>query len=175
VDFRNFGRRSNKSKKSALPNAPHEYRFAEAFSITLGENHMYFRTLAVTVGVSCLLGYPGWTVSAEDLPTAVTAKREMVVTANPLATEAAAFILKIGGTATDAMIAAQTVLGLVEPQSTGLAGGAFIVYYDARTGKTTTLDAREKAAAAAKTGLPASALPPPGRAVCRSVYPACRG
>jgi len=110
---------------------------------------MYFRTLAVSVGVSCLLGYPGWTVSAEDLPTAVTAKREMVVTANPLATHAAALILKIGGTATDAMIAAQTVLGLVEPQSSGIGGGAFMVYYDAETGKTTTIDAREKAPAAA--------------------------
>ena len=47
-------------------------------------------------------------------PTATS--REMVVTANPLATDAAAKVLQTGGTAADAMIAAQTVLGLVEPQ-----------------------------------------------------------
>jgi gamma-glutamyltranspeptidase/glutathione hydrolase len=91
----------------------------------------------------------GWAQDNSDLPIAVITKQEMVVTANPLATKAGADILKLGGTATDAMIAVQTVLGLVEPQSTGLGGGAFIVYYDAKTGKTTTLDAREKATSAA--------------------------
>ena len=73
----------------------------------------------------------------------------MVVTANPLATAAGARILKQGGTAADAMIAAQTVLGLVEPQSSGIGGGAFIVYYDAKADKTLTIDAREKAPATA--------------------------
>ena len=80
---------------------------------------------------------------------AVRTKREMVVTAHPLATAAGAQILKNGGTAADAMVAVQTVLGLVEPQATGLGGGAFIVYYDAASGKLTTIDAREKAPAAA--------------------------
>jgi gamma-glutamyltranspeptidase/glutathione hydrolase len=73
----------------------------------------------------------------------------MVVTANPDATAAAAKILEYGGTAVDAMIAAQTVLGLVEPQSSGLGGGAFVVYYDAWSGELTTFDARETAPAAA--------------------------
>jgi len=68
----------------------------------------------------------------------------MVVTANPLATAAGEKVLKLGGTAADAMIAVQTVLGLVEPQSSGLGGGAFIVYYDAASGQTTAIDAREK-------------------------------
>jgi gamma-glutamyltranspeptidase/glutathione hydrolase len=86
---------------------------------------------------------------ATDLPQAQTTEREMVVTANPLATEAGAKILKNGGTAADAMIAVQTMLSLVEPQSSGLGGGAFIVYYDAETGTTTTIDARETAPAAA--------------------------
>ncbi len=86
---------------------------------------------------------------AEDLPQAVTTEREMVVTANPLATAAGAKILKLGGTAVDAMVAVQTVLGLVEPQASGIGGGAFVVYYDARRGKLTTFDAREKAPAAA--------------------------
>ena len=110
---------------------------------------MSLRALLIAVGVICLVATPGWAQDSIDLPTAVTTKREMVVTANPLATQAGAHILKIGGTAADAMIAVQTVLGLVEPQSSGLGGGAFIVYYDARTGKTTTIDAREKAPAAA--------------------------
>ncbi len=74
-----------------------------------------------------------------------TRRREMVVTANPDATLAAERILAKGGTAVDAMIAAQAMLGLVEPQSSGLGGGAFVVYYDASTGETTTFDARETA------------------------------
>ena len=89
------------------------------------------------------------TVQAETLPKAVRAHQEMIVTANPLATAAGADALKRGGSAVDAMIAAQAVLGLVEPQSSGIGGGAFVVYYDALTGKTTTFDAREKAPAAA--------------------------
>ena len=88
-------------------------------------------------------------VTAQDLPTAVHTKKEMVVTANPLATAAGEAVLRRGGTAVDAMIAAQTVLGLVEPQSSGLGGGAFVVYYDARRDRLTTIDAREKAPAAA--------------------------
>jgi gamma-glutamyltranspeptidase/glutathione hydrolase len=87
--------------------------------------------------------------SAEDVPQAVTMKKEMVVSANPLASEAGAAILKKGGTAADAMVAVQTVLGLVEPQSSGIGGGAFVVYYDAKTGTATTIDAREKAPSAA--------------------------
>ena len=86
---------------------------------------------------------------AEDLPQAVHKKQEMVVSANPLASKAGADILKKGGTAADAMVAVQTVLGLVEPQSSGIGGGAFVVYYDAKTGTTTTIDAREKAPATA--------------------------
>jgi len=82
-------------------------------------------------------------------PTATTTQREMVVTANPLATAAGAKVLQQGGTAADAMVAVQTVLGLVEPQSSGLGGGAFLVWYDAASGEITTYDAREKAPLAA--------------------------
>lgn len=85
----------------------------------------------------------------QDLAQAVIKKREMVVTANPLATAAGERVLRQGGTAADAMIAAQTVLSLVEPQASGIGGGAFVVYYDARSGKTITVDAREKAPSAA--------------------------
>lgn len=86
---------------------------------------------------------------AEGLVEAVEAEREMIVTANPLATAAGAKILGSGGTAVDAMIAAQTVLGLVEPQSSGIGGGAFVVYFDAASGDLTTIDARETAPLAA--------------------------
>lgn len=74
---------------------------------------------------------------------------EMIVTANPEASRAGAAVLARGGNAIDAAIAAQLVLGLVEPQSSGLGGGAFLVYYNAKTGRLTTLDAREAAPAAA--------------------------
>lgn len=69
----------------------------------------------------------------------------MAVTANPYATKAAYNILKRGGTAVDAMVAAQLVLGLVEPQSSGLGGGAFALYYDAQSQKLRSFDARETA------------------------------
>ncbi|WP_375262785.1 gamma-glutamyltransferase [Palleronia sp.] len=73
----------------------------------------------------------------------------MVAAANPLAVEAGAKVLEQGGSAADAMIAVQTVLGLVEPQSSGLGGGAFLVWYDAESGELTTLDGRETAPLAA--------------------------
>jgi len=76
---------------------------------------------------------------------AVTANDFMIVTANPLATKAGYDILKRGGSAADAAIAAQAMLGLVEPQSSGLGGGAFVLYYDAKTKKLSTYDARETA------------------------------
>lgn len=75
----------------------------------------------------------------------VTAEKHMVAAAHPLAAEAGAKILGQGGSAIDAMIAVQTVLGLVEPQSSGLGGGAFLVYYDAQAKRITTLDGRETA------------------------------
>ncbi|QAX31668.1 gamma-glutamyltransferase [Leisingera sp. NJS204] len=80
---------------------------------------------------------------------AVEADNWMVAAANPHAVEAGAAVLRAGGTAADAMVAVQTVLGLVEPQSSGLGGGAFLVWYDAATGELTTLDGRETAPLAA--------------------------
>ncbi len=75
----------------------------------------------------------------------VEAKNFMVAAANPLAAEAGRDVIAKGGNAIDAMVAVQTVLGLVEPQSSGLGGGAFLVYYDAKSGKLTTFDGRETA------------------------------
>lgn len=69
----------------------------------------------------------------------------MIATANPLASEAGASILRSGGNAIDAMVAVQLALGLVEPQSSGIGGGAFLVYWDAETQQLTTFDGRETA------------------------------
>ncbi|MGV9746743.1 gamma-glutamyltransferase [Rhodococcus zopfii] len=72
-----------------------------------------------------------------------------VSTANPVSTEAACEVLRDGGTAADALVVAQTVLGLVEPQSSGIGGGAFLMYFDAATGQVQAYDGRETAPAAA--------------------------
>ncbi|RKQ69232.1 gamma-glutamyltranspeptidase/glutathione hydrolase [Litorimonas taeanensis] len=69
----------------------------------------------------------------------------MVAAANPLATQAGIEILNAGGSAIDAAIAVQTVLGLVEPQSSGLGGGAFMVVYDPETAKVWNYNGRETA------------------------------
>lgn len=74
----------------------------------------------------------------------------MAVTANRHATDAAVEILHAGGTALDAVIAAQLVLNLVEPQSSGLGGGGFLLYHDAREGRLRAYDGRETAPAAAR-------------------------
>lgn len=78
-----------------------------------------------------------------------TPAKGMVAAANPLAVEAGLRVLRDGGSAVDAAVAIQAVLGLVEPQSSGLGGGAFMVFYDAKTGKVTAYDGRETAPAGA--------------------------
>lgn len=77
------------------------------------------------------------------------AQKWMVAAANPHAVKAGADVLAAGGTAADALVAVQTVLGLVEPQSSGIGGGAFLVYYDATSKELVTLDGRETAPLAA--------------------------
>ena len=113
---------------------------------------------------------------------AVRAKRQMVVAANPLAAEAGLEVLRAGGNAADALVAVQTVLGLVEPQSSGMGGGAFLVWYDGKTGKLTTFDGRETAPAAATPELflgdgrqAAGILWTLWSAAVRSAFPACPG
>ena len=73
----------------------------------------------------------------------------MVAAANPMAADAGLKVLKAGGTAVDAAIAIQAVLGLVEPQSSGPLGGAFMTFYDAKTHTVTSYMGREKAPAGA--------------------------
>ncbi|WP_159965972.1 gamma-glutamyltransferase [Profundibacterium mesophilum] len=88
-------------------------------------------------------------IASKEAGEPVLAQEWMISAANPLAVEAGAEVLRAGGTAADAMVAVQTVLGLVEPQSSGLGGGAFLVWYDADSGEITTLDGRETAPRAA--------------------------
>jgi len=80
---------------------------------------------------------------------AKTSSSYMVVANTPLATRAGCDVLKAGGTAVDAAVAVQAVLGLVEPQSSTIAGSAFMVYYDAATKQVVAYDGREAAPAAA--------------------------
>ncbi|MDS1911348.1 gamma-glutamyltransferase [Vibrio parahaemolyticus] len=79
----------------------------------------------------------------------VKAKDYIVTAANPIATQAGADVLEQGGNAIDAMVAVQLMLGLVEPQSSGIGGGAFLVYWDGEQQKLTTYDGRETAPLAA--------------------------
>lgn len=83
---------------------------------------------------------PGW-----------TARKYMVAAANPLATEAGYQALRAGGSAVDAAIAVQMVLNLVEPQSSGIGGGAFLMHFDGKSVQ--AFDGRETAPASASPGL----------------------
>lgn len=84
-------------------------------------------------------------------PASHAAPKTMVAAAHPLAVEAGLEVLRMGGTAVDAAIAVQMVLGVVEPHASGLGGGGFLLHYDGATGAITAYDGRETA--------PAEALP----------------
>jgi gamma-glutamyltranspeptidase/glutathione hydrolase len=86
----------------------------------------------------------GWTPKKP-----ITTRHDMVAAANPLAVEAGHQMLKQGGTAVDAAVAAQMVLNLVEPQSSGIGGGAFMLFHNGHNGLLTAYDGRETAPAAA--------------------------
>jgi gamma-glutamyltranspeptidase/glutathione hydrolase len=85
---------------------------------------------------------------AQDAP-----QRHMAAAANPLAAEAGREILREGGSAVDAAIAVQMVLTLVEPQSSGIGGGAFLLHWDQESRSLQAWDGRETAPAAATPGL----------------------
>jgi gamma-glutamyltranspeptidase/glutathione hydrolase len=94
-------------------------------------------------------------LSAEQLARApeVGERTAIVAAANPLAADAGAQILMKGGSAADAAVAIQAMLGLVEPQSSGIGGGGFMLYYDAKSGVVSVIDGREKAPAGATPGM----------------------
>ena len=86
----------------------------------------------------------GWTPKKP-----VVSKHDMVAAANPLAVEAGYAALREGGNAIDAAVAVQMILNLVEPQSSGIGGGAFLVYWSNADHRVTSFDGRETAPAAA--------------------------
>jgi gamma-glutamyltranspeptidase/glutathione hydrolase len=93
------------------------------------------------------------------LPASASAQG-VVTSADPRATEAGQEILRAGGTATDAALAMMLALTVVEPQSSGIGGGGFLIHYDAKAKRTQTIDGREKAPA---TATPDRLLGPDGK------------
>ncbi len=112
------------------------------------------RSMWVIIGLAVMTAACGRAEKAEGSATPIEPKAEItgdwfIAAANPYAAEAGAEILRKGGSAIDAAIATQTVLGLVEPQSSGLGGGAFMIHYDPNKGLLETYDGREVAPASA--------------------------
>ena len=106
----------------------------------------FFLALALVLGSSA-------TVPAAPPVARTQAIQPFVIAANPLAAQAGYNVLKRGGSAVDAAIAVQAMLSLVEPQSSGVGGGAFMTYYDGRTGKIIVYDGREVAPPQATPGM----------------------
>jgi gamma-glutamyltranspeptidase/glutathione hydrolase len=108
----------------------------------------------------------------------IAAAQGVTSSADPRATEAGREILHQGGTAADAAIAMVAVLTLVEPQSSGIGGGGFMVHHNAKDDSISTIDGREMAPAAAKPDVSSapmarrSAIWTSFPAVCRSACPA---
>ena len=109
-------------------------------AIASGPEHSQADVLAQPELSSGLSDKPGWTT-----------QRYAVAAANPLATRAGQEILQKGGSAVDAAVAVQMVLALVEPQSSGIGGGAFLLHFDGH--RTQAYDGRETAPALATPGL----------------------
>jgi gamma-glutamyltranspeptidase/glutathione hydrolase len=121
------------------------------------------RTMIATVTVGALVLTPLAPAHAATVngPTAV-GYGGAVATVDPTATRVGLDVLRHGGNAVDAAVAAAATLGVTEPFSSGIGGGGFVVYYNARTGRVATIDGREAGPAAmrenafinAATGLP---------------------
>ena len=111
------------------------------------------KALLLTLGLWSLLSATAAPISRDD-PESTDQDRKgissasgsaVVVTANPLASAEALAVLKEGGNAIDALVTAQAVLAVVEPQSSGLAGGGFLLHWDAKQRRLVVLDGREVA------------------------------
>ena len=111
----------------------------------------HYRVFRRTVLLTCLIGLAPLTSSPlhadghSKYPASVAGTRHMVAAANPHASEVGLSVLEAGGTAMDAAVAVQLMLNLVEPESSGIGGGAFLLYWDASERKLLTYDGREKA------------------------------
>lgn len=117
-------------------------------------------TLALLTACSSPPPVSAWRYSVPEQPEAASGhtdkpgwaySRQAVAAANPLATDAGLQLLRAGGSALDAAIAVQLVLGLVEPQSSGIGGGAFLLHFDGR--RVQAFDGRETAPAGAHTDM----------------------
>ncbi len=104
--------------------------------------------VALLAGLMAAVSLAG-AARAQSGPDEVAPRQALVSAAHPVAVEAGLQILRQGGSAMDAAVAIEAMLGLVEPQSSGLGGGAFILYFDAATGTVRAYDGRETAPAAA--------------------------
>ena len=104
---------------------------------------------AIIFSVTSILGSCTFMPTTNSTKSAAPAKF-MISAANPLAAKAGMKMLRLGGSAVDATIAAQMVLTLVEPQSSGIGGGAFLMHYDGANRKVESYDGREKAPMSAK-------------------------
>lgn len=111
-------------------------------------------TVRRLIGVALLL------VAAARAPSVQAAPQSMVAAAHPLAVEAGLEMLRRGGTAVDAAIAVQMVLGVVEPHASGIGGGGFLLHYDGATHAIAVYDGRETAPAGAT---PTMFLSPDGK------------
>ncbi|MBQ0771306.1 MAG: gamma-glutamyltransferase family protein [Sphingomonadales bacterium] len=116
---------------------------------------------AALLTISCTqTGLPAPASVAAPATAAAQPEEPFVIAANPLAARAGQEVLARGGSAIDAAIAVQAMLSLVEPQSSGVGGGAFLTYYDGSSGKLTVYDGRETAPAQAS---PTMFLGPDGK------------
>jgi len=109
-----------------------------------------FRTVIAALACICA---PACAATPAPQAASASASDPFVIAANPLAAQAGLNVLKRGGSAVDAAIAVQAMLSLVEPQSSGVGGGAFMTFYDGRTRKVIVYDGREAAPAQATSGM----------------------
>ena len=100
--------------------------------------------MGMTLRIGCLFGLTGLCLLAQPRDygrSMVITQQGMAATSQTLASQAGAQILAKGGSAVDAAIAANAVLGVVEPMMNGIGGDLFVIYWDAKTGKLTGLNA----------------------------------
>lgn len=123
---------------------------------------MRTRFLSVILTTIILFPTSGFAINEDLAPESATgiqtqktiaARHQMVITAHPLATQAGYKVLQQGGNAADAAVAIQAMLTLVEPQSSGIGGGAFMLYWDNNTQQLSAFDGRETAPATADENL----------------------
>lgn len=140
--------RRTESRASSLPQAASS-RASSPSRVSKWVARTAVLALASTMAACSAPAPRGGTALAAAAPEARPAKAwtagAMVAAANPMAVDAGLEVLRAGGSAVDAAIAVQATLGLVEPQSSGIGGGAFMLHYDAATGDVVAYDGREVA------------------------------